>query len=176
MVKSHSTNLIKQIYKSHRSVDLCQYTNKSITINVPSNIYLLVEQIDCSCNSNYGYTIKYLSLNKDNSNQSLLPTSKPIEYYTDITNILHIFTIKTNSKTNINLLILKKLDILDIFKYKICYFQLPQNFNVKISDILKTNQFYYVNNLNQKKLIKYDNLDIDETADISNLFVNLSIF
>ena len=178
MVKSNSTPLNKQIYKSHRSMDLYrwhQWTNplaKSLSLN----IYLLVEQIDCSFNHGY---IKYLALNLNNTNQtiqtnqSLLPTSKPVEYYTDKSNILHMLTIKANANTNINLIILKKLDILDIFKYKICYLQLPENFNAKISDILKTNQFYYVNNSNQKKLIQYNNLDTDETDNISDLFVNL---
>lgn len=168
-----------QVYKSndvisHRSVKLHKYINvrsndQIIIKKPPTNIYLLVEQLTTSSDNNY---IKYLSINV--ANCSLLPTSKPFEYYTDQTNIIQNLTLKLNSQTNICLIIFKKLDILDIFKYKISYYELPQSYNtIKLSEIFKSKSFYYTNSSNQKKLIKYD--DSESDLGLSDIFVSLSI-
>jgi hypothetical protein len=108
------------------------------------------------------------------TNGSVLPTTKPVEYYTDKSNIIQTLKLKLDAKTNVVLVILKHLDILDIFKYKISYYQLPPNISTwKLQQIFNTKPFYYLNPSNEKKLIKYD--DSESETDLSNLFFNLSI-
>jgi len=166
----------KPIARSYRSVCLHKYGYEQKTSQPPQvQIYLLVEQTECSkCKS-----IKFLSVNSSDTS-IILPTFEPKEYTLDLSNIVVKWSgkISLNSNITINFYVLKKLPLINLLKYKILYWTIPENMSLNSNAISsnlaelfnnKSNPVYYLTS-HSKKLIEFK---LEQADDLSKLFDNL---
>lgn len=161
MVKESS----KLISKSYRSVWVHKYgyvpSNKKLNSD-PTQIYLIIEQTGCvNCQ-----TIRFLSLG-GLANSIILPNFEPIEYTSDFSNIVSKWTgpVSSDSKLILNLYVVKKLSLVNLFKYKISYWNKP--LDLKLEKIFET-IFQTINKTQFKKLITF-NPDF-ESDNLINIF------
>jgi len=166
----------KSITRSCRSVFLHKYVYDSKTNqNTQVQIYLLAEQTECcKCKS-----IKFLSVNSSDKS-IILPTLEPKEYTLDLSNIIVKWTGKISFDSNIiiNFYVLKKLPLINLLKYKILYWTIPENMilnsnaiSSNLSDLFnnRPKPIYYLRS-NYKKLIEFN---LEPTDDLNKLFNNL---
>lgn len=162
-----------QLKKSYRSVNLHKFgqTQELVRINkFHTNIYLYVHI--CVTNAfenesvNPYYIIKYLALSSPTG--IYLPTEK-----LDI-DIMSEYLIQLNPNTTLHICKMQTLTNPNLLAYKICYMYLEKS-DSNISTIKKffeSKPFYYTSGLNQKKLIKYTQ---DEIDNLETLFDNITI-
>jgi hypothetical protein len=154
----------KTLKKSYRSVNLHKF-GQNLVPDTHTHIYFYVHICStnlCECDNGY-YIIKYLACGNLN-----LPTQKlDLDFYTEI-------KIKLNSNTTLHICKMKVIINPNILIYKINYMYLPHlPTNIEsIKKLFELKQFYYVNSLNQKKLIEYKQ---DEMENLEKLLDNLSV-
>jgi hypothetical protein len=154
----------KPLHKSYRCVNLHKYKNIYIE---KTNIYLLVQIIW----TDKIKVIKYLSLN---TNNNLIPTTKPLIYLQNYSNIVNKLKFELNNNIILNIYILNSFDVLDIVNYKINTIILDNKmiYSNLINEFTKIIPLYYlVNKTNQIKQIILDN-EIDK---LSNIMGNLKL-
>lgn len=139
-----------------------------------TNIYLLIQL--CSTNPDHEYSIcKYVGQNT-NSSGTFLPTTRPDLYLNNTSNIVSSLIVKLNESTILNVYWLKSIETYDIFKYKICYIQIPINLTLlKFSHVINAKHFYYWTGQTQKKLLELPVTESDETDKLLDCFAKIDL-
>jgi len=173
---------VKPIHKSYRTTNLHSYQvipfkpKKHLVSekSTQTNIYLLIQS--CSTNPEHNYTIcKYVSLNA-NSTGTYLPTTRPDLYLNNTDNIVSSLLVKLNETTILNVYWLRSIDTYDIFKYKICYIQIPVNLTLlKFSHVINGKHFYYSTGQANKKLLELPVTESDETDKLLDCFAKIDL-